>query len=108
MPSSYASFLAGVMKIKELACSNKLLRRKPLASIMISTYDEKNVVDRYLRPVPITITCEVMVVDNSTDETADILRHWPSTRGSRSSTGSARRVGKGGACLKGHIAMRNG
>ncbi|RLI10465.1 hypothetical protein DRO33_05575 [Candidatus Bathyarchaeota archaeon] len=59
--------------------SNKeLVARKPFVSVMIPTYNEKNVVERVLR------ACleldydnyEIVVVDDSTDETVKILEKW--------------------------------
>jgi len=65
-------------RMKELTCSDELLRRKPFVSIMIPTYNEKNVVDRILEACTNIDydNYEVIVVDDSTDETVSILRHW--------------------------------
>ena len=66
-------------KIRELMRPNhELLDKRPFVSIMIPTYNEKNVVDRILEAC-LNIdydNFEVVVVDDSTDETVRILRRW--------------------------------
>jgi len=66
-------------KIKEFFRPNhELLSRRPFVSIMIPTYNERNVVDRILEAC-INIdydNFEVVVVDDSTDDTVRILRRW--------------------------------
>ncbi len=66
-------------KVEELMRSdNGLLHRRPFVSIMIPTYNEKNVVDRILEACTNIDydNYEVVVMDDSTDETVRLLRRW--------------------------------
>ncbi len=65
-------------KIEEFSKKPSPLERKPFVSIMIPTYNERNVVDRILEAcVNIDYdNYEIVVVDDSTDETVSILRRW--------------------------------
>jgi len=58
--------------------NEELLARKPFVSILIPTYNEENVVDRILRACTSLSyeNYEVVVVDDSTDLTVEILRKW--------------------------------
>ena len=65
-------------KVEELVRSNHgLLDRKPFVSIMIPTYNEKNVVNRILEAcVNIDYDNFEVVADDSTDEAVSILGRW--------------------------------
>jgi len=65
-------------KMEELSRKPNLLAKRPFVSIMIPTYNEKNVINRILEAC-VNIDYddyEVVVVDDSTDETVSILRRW--------------------------------
>ena len=65
-------------KLLNQGANEELLVRKPFVSILIPTYNEENVVDRILRACTSLSyeNYEVVVVDDSTDSTVEILRKW--------------------------------
>jgi glycosyltransferase involved in cell wall biosynthesis len=58
--------------------SGVILERQPFVSVHVSTYNEKRVIDRLLTAVTSFDypNFEVIVADDSTDETIDLIRKW--------------------------------
>ena len=65
-------------RLERYGKNEEILKRKPFVTIMIPCYNEKNVIERAIE------AClnldyenyEVLVVDDSTDDTVDILKRW--------------------------------
>jgi len=65
-------------RVAKFKFNKALVERKPFVTVMIPTYNEKNVVERVLKAC-LSLdydNYEIIVVDDSTDETLDILRRW--------------------------------
>ena len=91
--------------------NEELLAKKPFVSILIPTYNEENVVDRILRACTSLSyeNYEVVVVDDSTDSTVEILRRWARHPRVKVIHRSHRRGWKGGALDEGlkHLDPRS-
>ena len=75
------------------------LERNPFVSIHVATYNEKRVIDRFLLAVTSMEydNYEVIVADDSTDETVQLLEQWKSHPRVRISHRTSREGYKGGA-----------
>lgn len=83
---SQGSLSASVKAYKEYKCgggllpdlSKIILKRKPFVSIHLATYNEKRVLNRLLTAVTSMDyeNYEVIIVDDSTDDTIEVLNQW--------------------------------
>ena len=75
------------------------LERNPFVSIHVATYNEKRVIDRFLLAATAIEydNYEVIVADDSTDETVQLLEQWKSHPRVRISHRTSREGYKGGA-----------
>ncbi|GEM_PF-3462261 len=74
--SAYQGYHGGAGLQADL--SKVILERKPFVSIHLATYNEKRVIDRLLTAATSQHyeNYEVVIVDDSNDETRDILKKW--------------------------------
>ena len=65
-------------KISKCPLNGDLVEKRPFVTVMVPTYNERNVVERVLRAC-LSLdydNYEILVVDDSTDETLEILKRW--------------------------------
>ncbi|OYT52441.1 hypothetical protein B6U66_01965, partial [Candidatus Bathyarchaeota archaeon ex4484_135] len=65
-------------KLRSLGKNEEILARKPFVTIMIPCYNEKDIVERTIESC-LSVdydNFEILVVDDSTDETVEILKKW--------------------------------
>lgn len=97
--SSFVNATAGKAVGLRADLSNVVLDCQPFVSIHLSTYNEKKVIDRLLTAATSMDyqNYEVVVADDSTDETVDLLKRWEHHPRVRISHRETREGYKGGA-----------
>ena len=97
-------------KLRSLGKNEEILARKPFVTIMIPCYNEKDIVERTIESC-LSVdydNFEILVVDDSTDETVEILKKWSKHPKVRVIHRAERKGWKGGALDEGlkHVDPR--